>query len=71
MMIDPETVRNLEIVGNMRNAKSPYSLFGYGLLLYLTHREALTLPQRSQSLLDCHGKATLTLKLDSPSDRHI
>ncbi|KAI9452181.1 muts domain V-domain-containing protein [Lactarius psammicola] len=28
MMIDPETVRNLEIVGNMGNAKSPHSLFG-------------------------------------------
>lgn len=29
MMIDPETVRNLEIVGNMGNARSPHSLFGY------------------------------------------
>ncbi|KAH9994503.1 muts domain V-domain-containing protein [Russula vinacea] len=28
MMIDPETVRNLEIVGNMGNARSPHSLFG-------------------------------------------
>ncbi|KAH9036606.1 muts domain V-domain-containing protein [Lactarius pseudohatsudake] len=28
MMIDPETVRNLEIVGNMGNAKSSHSLFG-------------------------------------------
>ena len=29
MMIDPETVRNLEIVDNMGNARSPHSLFGY------------------------------------------
>ncbi|KAI0245681.1 muts domain V-domain-containing protein [Lactifluus subvellereus] len=28
MMIDPETARNLEIVDNMGNAKSPHSLFG-------------------------------------------
>ena len=46
MMIDPETVRNLEIVGNIGNAKSPHSLFGYGLLQYFAHREAFTLPQR-------------------------
>jgi hypothetical protein len=71
MMIDPETVRNLEIVGNMGNAKSPHSLFGCGLLQYLTHRHAFTLPQRPESLLYRHGKATLTRKLASPSDRHI
>jgi len=29
MMIDPETARNLEIVDNMGNARSPHSLFGY------------------------------------------
>ncbi|KAK0197948.1 muts domain V-domain-containing protein, partial [Armillaria mellea] len=28
MMIDPETIRNLELVGNMANKKSPHSLFG-------------------------------------------
>ncbi|KAK0440784.1 muts domain V-domain-containing protein [Armillaria borealis] len=28
MMIDPETVRNLELVGNMSNKKLPHSLFG-------------------------------------------
>lgn len=28
MMIDPETVRNLELVGNMANKKLPHSLFG-------------------------------------------
>ncbi|KAI0317904.1 muts domain V-domain-containing protein [Amylostereum chailletii] len=28
MMIDPETVRNLELVGNMTYKKSPHSLFG-------------------------------------------
>ncbi len=32
MMIDPETVRNLEIVDNMGNARSPHSLFGYEFL---------------------------------------
>ncbi|KAH9982044.1 muts domain V-domain-containing protein [Lactifluus volemus] len=32
MMIDPETARNLEIVENMGNAKSPHSLFGYKFL---------------------------------------
>jgi len=32
MMIDPETVRNLEIVDNTGNAKSPHSLFGYEIL---------------------------------------
>lgn len=29
MMIDPETIRNLELVGNMGNRKSNHSLFGY------------------------------------------
>ena len=29
VMIDPETVRNLEIVDNMGNTRSPHSLFGY------------------------------------------
>ena len=29
MLIDPETIRNLELVGNMRNRKSNHSLFGY------------------------------------------
>lgn len=29
MMIDPNTVRNLEIADNMGNARSPHSLFGY------------------------------------------
>ena len=43
MMIDPETVRNLEIIGNMGNAKSPHSLFGCGLLQCLTRRQMLTL----------------------------
>lgn len=38
MMIDPETVRNLEIVGNMGNAKSAHSLFGYGLLQCLSDK---------------------------------
>ena len=28
MMIDPETVRNLELVGNMASKKSAHSLFG-------------------------------------------
>lgn len=28
MMIDPETVRNLELVGNMTNKRSTHSLFG-------------------------------------------
>jgi len=28
MMIDPETIRNLELVGNMGNRKSNHSLFG-------------------------------------------
>ncbi len=28
MMIDPETVRNLELIGNMANKKSAHSLFG-------------------------------------------
>jgi hypothetical protein len=32
MMIDPETVRNLEIVDNMGNMRSPHSLFGYEFL---------------------------------------
>jgi DNA mismatch repair protein MSH4 len=32
MMIDPETVRNLEIVDNMGRARSPHSLFGYEFL---------------------------------------
>jgi DNA mismatch repair protein MSH4 len=32
MMIDPETVRNLEIIDNMGNARSPHSLFGYDFL---------------------------------------
>jgi DNA mismatch repair protein MSH4 len=32
MMIDPETVRNLEIVDNMGNARSHHSLFGYEIL---------------------------------------
>jgi DNA mismatch repair protein MSH4 len=30
MMIDPDTARNLELVGNMVHKKSTYSLFGYG-----------------------------------------
>lgn len=32
MMIDPETARNLEVVDNMGNARSPHSLFGYEFL---------------------------------------
>jgi len=32
VMIDPETVRNLEIVDNMGNPRSPHSLFGYEIL---------------------------------------
>lgn len=28
MMIDPETIRNLELVGNMGSRKSNHSLFG-------------------------------------------
>jgi len=32
VMIDPETVRNLEIVDNVGNARSPHSLFGYEIL---------------------------------------
>jgi DNA mismatch repair protein MSH4 len=32
MMIDPETARNLEIVDNIGNSRSPHSLFGYELL---------------------------------------
>lgn len=32
MMIDPETVRNLEIVDNTGNVRSPHSLFGYGFM---------------------------------------
>src|SRR6266702_7260485 len=60
MMIDPETVRNLEIVGNMGNAKSPHSLFGCGLLRRLTPRGVLTLLQRPEPLLYRYGKATLT-----------
>jgi DNA mismatch repair protein MSH4 len=32
MMIDPETVRNLEIVDNMGNTRSSHSLFGYEFL---------------------------------------
>ena len=32
MMIDPETARNLEIVDNIGNARSPHSLFGYEFL---------------------------------------
>jgi DNA mismatch repair protein MSH4 len=32
VMIDPETVRNLEIVDNMGNARSPHSLFGYEIV---------------------------------------
>lgn len=35
MMIDPETARNLEIVDNMGNARSPHSLFGYVLLSFV------------------------------------
>jgi DNA mismatch repair protein MSH4 len=34
MMIDPETARNLELVDNMGNARSPHSLFGYVLLSF-------------------------------------
>lgn len=30
MMIDPETSRNLELVGNMASKRSTHSLFGYG-----------------------------------------
>ena len=71
MMIDPETVRNLEIVGNMGNTKSPHSLFGCGLFRCLTHRQVFTLPQCPESLLYCHGKETLTRELASPSHRHI
>ena len=29
MMIDPDTARNLELVGNMTHKKSSHSLFGY------------------------------------------
>ena len=29
MMIDPDTARNLELVGNMAHKKSFHSLFGY------------------------------------------
>lgn len=33
-MIDPDTARNLELVGNMTYKKSAHSLFGYvGLVL--------------------------------------
>lgn len=32
VMIDPETVRNLEIVDNMGNGRSPHSLFGYEIV---------------------------------------
>ena len=71
MMIDPETARNLEIIGNMGNAKSPHSLFGCGLPQCLTRRQVLTLLQRPESLLYRHGKATLTRKLASPGYRHI
>jgi len=29
MMVDPDTARNLELVGNMMLKKSSHSLFGY------------------------------------------
>jgi len=32
MMIDPDTARNLELVGNMMHKKSSHSLFGYATL---------------------------------------
>ena len=35
MMIDPETARNLEVVDNMGNARSPHSLFGYEFLPFV------------------------------------
>ncbi|KAF8266638.1 muts domain V-domain-containing protein [Lactarius quietus] len=37
MLIDPETVRNLEIIGNMGNAKSPHSLLVLRFLSVLNH----------------------------------
>jgi DNA mismatch repair protein MSH4 len=32
MMIDPETVRNLELINNQTRKKSMHSLFGYPAL---------------------------------------
>jgi hypothetical protein len=70
MMIDPETVRNLEIVGNIGNAKSTHSLFGCGLLQSVSRQQVLMLLQRPEPLLYRYGKATLTRKLASPCHRH-
>ena len=42
MMIDPETARNLELVGNMTHKKSTHTLFGYADMITRTIALALT-----------------------------
>ena len=39
MMIDPDTARNLELVGNMTSKKSSHSLFGSVHLYYSENRQ--------------------------------
>jgi hypothetical protein len=68
MMIDPETARNLEIVDNMGNARSPHSLFGYNFST--SHRGVLTFYQRCESLLYRHGEATITCDVAGTRYRH-
>lgn len=71
MMIDPETVRNLEIVDNMGNARSPHSLFGYGMVSRcIIHIFIFLSSQCPQSLLHRHGQKTSTCDFASTRYRH-
>ena len=63
MMIDPDTARNLELVTNMTQKKSTYSLFG--LLFPLDHecrRLFLCFSQSIEPHLYTHGNSSFASK---------
>ncbi|KAG1765207.1 muts domain V-domain-containing protein [Suillus occidentalis] len=52
MMIDPETVRNLELINNQTRKKSTHSLFGQVLASWNTNKLIPRIPPVAQSALD-------------------
>ncbi|KAF8908829.1 muts domain V-domain-containing protein [Mucidula mucida] len=61
MMIDPETVRNLELIGNMANKKSAHSLFG---TLNHTHTAMASRLLRVNILSPITGQNSINARLD-------
>ncbi|KIY64938.1 hypothetical protein CYLTODRAFT_438032 [Cylindrobasidium torrendii FP15055 ss-10] len=61
MMIDPETVRNLELVGNMASKKSAHSLFGTMNQTFTTMASRLL---RSNLLSPITGQSSIEARLD-------